>query len=160
MIILALFVGLRISELSRSFRNEKWLLARGAVEYGKEHYPWMLALHTAFVLSIIIEYFCFPARTISYVFLLVYGIIAAVKTIVIHSLGHYWNTKIYRIPGAIPVRKGIYKHFRHPNYVLVAAEIITFPLIFQLYYTATIFTVLNAVMLAVRIKNENQVWKT
>lgn len=141
-------------------RNEKWLVARGAVEYGKGHYPLMIALHTAFILSIIVEYFYFPDRTISYLFLLVFGIVAGVKMMVIHFLGYYWNTKIFRIPGAPPVRKGIYKYIRHPNYILVAAEIITFPLIFQLYYTAAIFTVLNAVMLAVRIKTENQVWSS
>lgn len=159
-IILALFIVIRLSELNLASRNEKWLLARGAVEFGKGHYPLMITLHTVFILSIIIEYFYFSDRTISYLFLIVFGIISGVKMVVIRSLGYYWNTKIFRIPGAAPVRKGIYKYVRHPNYILVAAEIITFPLIFQLYYTAAIFTVLNAVMLAVRIKTENQVWSS
>lgn len=142
-----------------SFRNEKWLLARGAVEYGKGHYPWMLTMHTAFVFSIIAEYLYFPGKNISYPFLLVFAVIVFAKMMIIRSLGYYWNTKIYRIPGSLPVHKGVYKYIKHPNYILVAAEIMFFPLIFHLYYTAIIFTLLNAVMLFIRIKAENRVWK-
>jgi methyltransferase len=32
------------------------------------------------------------------------------------------------------------------------------PLVFHLYYTAVIFSVLNAIMLYVRISIENKVW--
>jgi len=74
------------------------------------------------------------------------------------SLGKYWNTKIFRVPGSGPVKKGPYKLFKHPNYFIVVCEIAIIPLVFNLYYTAIIFTVLNAIMLSVRIKVENKVW--
>ncbi|RYY37476.1 MAG: hypothetical protein EOP46_02465 [Sphingobacteriaceae bacterium] len=74
------------------------------------------------------------------------------------SLGKYWNTRIFRVPGSVPVAKGPFKFLRHPNYVEVICEIAVIPLIFHLYYTAVIFTVLNAIMLAVRIRVENRVW--
>ncbi len=73
----------------------------------------------------------------------------------IRTLGKYWNTRIYRISGSKLVRTGLYKYFKHPNYIIVSLEILSFPLIFNLYYTAIIFTVWNAIILAVRIKAEN-----
>ena len=157
-IILGLFILQRLTELFVSRRNEKWLLERGAVEYGKRHYPLLLILHTAFVLSVIGEYFCFPGKTIAYPFLVAFVCLLIAKLWVINALGHYWNTKIYRIPGSVPVHNGAYKYFKHPNYAIVIAEIIVFPLIFHLYYTAIIFTVLNAAVLYVRINTENSVW--
>ncbi len=76
---------------------------------------------------------------------------------VISSLGRYWNTKIFRVPGAPLIKKGPYKFFKHPNYIIVVCEIAVIPLIFHLYRTAIVFSILNAVMLSVRIKEENKV---
>ena len=73
------------------------------------------------------------------------------------SLGKYWNTKILRIPDSVLISKGPYRYFKHPNYIIVVCEIFVIPLIFDLYYTAVIFSVLNGVMLKVRIKEENKV---
>jgi len=53
----------------------------------------------------------------------------------------------------------VYKYLKHPNYLVVIAEIAIIPLIFHLYYTAFAFTVLNALMLSVRVKEENKVLK-
>ncbi|MCY7362420.1 MAG: isoprenylcysteine carboxyl methyltransferase, partial [Ignavibacteria bacterium] len=76
---------------------------------------------------------------------------------VLSSLGKYWNTKILRIPGRELISKGPYKYFKHPNYIIVVCEIFTIPMIFNLYYTALIFSILNAVILYIRIKEENKV---
>ena len=94
----------------------------------------------------------------SYIFLLLFILLLTFKYWVLSSLGLYWNTRIYRVPGAIAVRKGPYKLFKHPNYVDVVLEIAVIPLVFHLYYTALIFSVLNAIMLFVRIRVENKVW--
>jgi methyltransferase len=40
----------------------------------------------------------------------------------------------------------------------VVCEIAIIPMVFHLYYTAIIFTLLNAAMLTVRIGVENKVW--
>jgi methyltransferase len=74
----------------------------------------------------------------------------------IFSLGERWNTKILVLPGEKPVRRGPYRYLDHPNYVVVVAEILTFPLIFGAWITALVFTVLNAVILSVRIREENR----
>lgn len=149
----------RLTELYISRRNEKWLLSKGAVEYRRGHYPFMVGMHTAFIFSLIGEYYLadYP-HTLSYIFLGLFILLLAFKFWVLNSLGTYWNTKIYRVPGAGPIKKGPYKLFKHPNYADVVCEIAIIPLVFHLYYTAAIFTILNTIMLTVRIRVENKVW--
>ena len=147
-----------MSELFIAKRNEKWLLQNGAIEYGKSHYPFMIAMHTLFILSIITEYLLRGYTPISWVFLALFVLVLSFKFWALSSLGKYWNTKIYRVPGVYPVKKGPYKFLRHPNYLEVVLEIAIIPLVFHLYYTAVIFTILNAAMLTVRIREENRVW--
>jgi methyltransferase len=148
----------RLSELYIASGNEKWLRSQGAVEYGKEHYPYIVALHTLFIISIIAEYFLRGYTQIDYLFLVLFALLLLFKFWALSSLGKYWNTKIFRVPGSGPVKKGPYKIFKHPNYFIVICEIAIIPLVFHLYYTAIIFTVLNAIMLTVRIRVENKVW--
>jgi len=157
-IFISIIVLQRLSELYISRQNEKWLLANGAIEYGQSHYPFIVALHTLFIISIIVEYIFTPDAQIDYVFLILFVLVLAFKFWALSSLGQYWNTKIYRIPGVVPVKKGPYKIFKHPNYGEVICEIAIIPMVFHLYYTAIIFTVLNAIMLSVRISVENKVW--
>lgn len=148
----------RLSELYIASRNEKWLRSQGAVEYGKEHYPYIVALHTLFIISIIAEYIARGYTSIDLIFLTIFALLLLFKFWALSSLGKYWNTKIFRVPGSGPVKKGPYKLFKHPNYFIVVCEITIIPLVFHLYYTAIIFTVLNAIMLTVRIRVENKVW--
>jgi methyltransferase len=148
----------RLSELYISSRNEKWLLQNGAIQYGQSHYPYMVAMHTLFILSIITEYNLRGGMTMSWILLIAFLVVLAFKFWALSSLGKYWNTKIYRIPDVYPVKKGPYKIFKHPNYMEVVCEIAIIPLVFHLYYTAIIFSLLNIAMLTVRIRVENKVW--
>lgn len=157
-IFILFLISQRLTELYISKRNEKWLLAKGAVEYGQEHYPYIVALHTLFIASLITEYSLKGDQSVSYIFLALFMLLLLFKYWVLSSLGTYWNTKIYRVPGTVAVKKGPYKLFKHPNYVDVVCEIAIIPLVFHLFYTALIFSVLNAVMLSVRIRVENKVW--
>jgi len=158
-IFITFFILQRISELVIAKRNEKWLLEKGAVEYGQSHYPFMIALHALFIFSLIIEHILRGQPPLNWVFLVIYLVVLSFKFWALYSLGNYWNTKIYRVPGVYPVKKGPYKFLRHPNYVEVVCEIAVIPLVFHLYYTAIIFSILNAAMLTVRIRVENRVWK-
>ena len=74
----------------------------------------------------------------------------------IFTLGTNWNTRILVLPDAKLVRSGPYRYFSHPNYVVVAVEILTFPLIFGAWITAIVFSILNAALLFVRIRTENR----
>lgn len=148
-------VSLRLGELAVSKRNERWLLQHGGIEFGKKHYPVIVALHTAFICSLVIEYAV--QRPESYVpsLLLLYGALVISKSWVILTLGHFWTTRIYRIPRSQLVATGPYKYMKHPNYLIVVLEIAIIPLAFHLYLTALLFSVLNAFMLRVRIREEN-----
>lgn len=157
-IFIAFLITQRFTELYISKRNEKWLLSQGAIEYGREHYPYIVALHTLFIASLIAEYYLSGGKQISYIFVLFFILLLTFKYWVLSSLGPFWNTRIYRVPGSAAVRKGPYKLFKHPNYVDVVLEIAIIPLLFHLYYTAIIFSVLNLIILSVRIRVENSVW--
>lgn len=154
-IFISFVILLRFGELFFSKKNEKWLLQNGAVEYGKKHYPFIVVLHSLFFLSLIIEYTTQQTPSFSLLILLFYFLLLAFKVWVIASLGKFWNTKIFRIKNFPLIKEGPYKYFKHPNYIIVIAEIAVIPLIFHLYYTAVIFSLLNAIMLTIRIKEEN-----
>ncbi|HZY38164.1 MAG TPA: isoprenylcysteine carboxylmethyltransferase family protein [Mucilaginibacter sp.] len=157
-LFISFFILQRLSELFIARRNEKWLLSQGAVQYGQGHYPFMIALHTIFIAAIIGEYWWRGGTRIDWLFLIIYLLVLSFKFWALASLGKYWNTKIYRIPGVFPVKKGPYRFLKHPNYMEVVCEVAIIPLVFHLYYTAIIFSVLNAIMLWVRIRVENKVW--
>ena len=158
-LFISFIILLRIGELILSRRNEKWLLQNGAIEYGQKHYPYIVTLHVLFIVSLIVEYLITPAAHFSLFFFVLYLLLLAFKASVITSLGKFWNTKIYHISGFPLIKKGVYNYIKHPNYLIVITEIAVIPLVFHLYYTAIVFTVLNAMMLSVRIKEENKVLK-
>jgi methyltransferase len=147
---------LRISELVLSRRNEKWLLQNGAIEFGKEHYSIIVALHVSFFISLVTEFLLKGSDSWSPVLMILYFLLILFKGWIIFSLSKFWNTKIYHIPNHPLVKKGPYKYIRHPNYIVVVAEILIIPLVFELYITAIIFTILNAIMLTIRIKAEEK----
>lgn len=156
---IAFVILLRIGELMLSKRNEKWLLENGAVEHGKKHYPLIVTLHSLFILAVILEYLFRSPNSFSLPLIIFYLLLIAFKAWIVLSLGKFWNTKIYRIPNFALVEKGPYAFIKHPNYLVVIAEIAIIPLAFHLYYTAILFSFLNALMLTVRIRVENSVLK-
>jgi methyltransferase len=157
-VVFALFIGfvimVRIVELIYSNHNEKWLRSQGAIEYGKQQYLVIVAMHTLFFISVIAEYILRDQQMFSLTLLIVYFEILVLKGWVISTLGRYWNTKIFHVPGVPPIRKGVYKYIKHPNYILVAAELAIIPMVFGLYVTAIGFTVVNALVLRSRIREE------
>ena len=60
------------------------------------------------------------------------------------------------LPDEPLVRAGPYRFVNHPNYWVVVGEIAVLPLVFGLWQVALIFTLLNAAVLAVRIREENR----
>ena len=156
LLFILFIILLRLAELLYSKRNEKWLLQNGAIEYGKEHYAFIVSLHVLFILSLLFEHSLQSGDSYSLFFVCAYFILLVFKAWVLLSLGKFWNTKIYRIPGMPLIHKGPYKYVKHPNYLIVIAEIAIIPLAFHLYYTAIVFSILNGFILFVRIKAENK----
>ncbi|MEO6382452.1 MAG: isoprenylcysteine carboxylmethyltransferase family protein, partial [Nitrobacter sp.] len=73
---------------------------------------------------------------------------------VMATLGPRWTTRIIVLPDAPMVAAGPYRYLSHPNYAIVAAEIAVLPLALHLPLLALIFTVLNALVLVIRIRAE------
>jgi len=155
-IFITCIIGIRLGECLLARRNERWLLQQGAVEYGQRHYPFMIALHTCFIVSMIVEYILRGGTSYSLSWGIIFLLLLICKGWVIATLGKFWNTKIYRAPRFSLIKAGPYKYVKHPNYLIVIAEIAVIPLIFHLYYTAVVFSVLNLCMLYVRVKVENK----
>ena len=142
----------RLIELRYAERNTKVLLARGGIEVGRAHYPLIVALHAAWLLAIVLA---LPREPdIAWPWIGVFVLLQAARIWVIASLGPFWTTRIITLKDAPLVRRGPYKFVRHPNYLVVAAEIAVLPLAFGEIWIAVVFSVLNATVLAWRIREE------
>jgi methyltransferase len=148
----------RLLELVYSRRNERRVRARGAVERGAGHYPVMVALHSFWLISTFVEGLLRGPGIPAWwpVPLVAFLLVQPLRYWAIVSLGTNWNTRILVVPGGKLVKSGPYRYFPHPNYVVVAVEILTFPLIFGAWITAIVFSLLNATLLFVRIRIENR----
>ena len=148
----------RLLELALSRRNERRLLARGAVERGSGHYPVIVAIHSLWLVSTLVEGLLRGPEPPAWwpVPLAAFLLVQPLRYWAILSLGENWNTRVLVVPGGKLVRRGPYRYFPHPNYVVVVVEVLTFPLIFGAWITAIIFSLLNAALLYVRIRTENR----
>ena len=148
----------RLLELVLARRNERKVRARGAVERGRGHYPLIVGLHSLWLVSTLVEGLARGPEPPPWwpVALAAFLLVQPLRYWAIFSLGPYWNTKILIVPGARIVGRGPYRYVSHPNYVVVVVEILAFPLIFGAWATALVFTLLNAAVLYVRIREENR----
>lgn len=157
-ILIGLVVVQRIMELLLAKKNEKWMLQDGAYEVGANHYKLIVLMHIFFFISLIVEVHFYKREFVSwgYMFLVLFIIAQIMRVWALYSLGRFWNTKIIVLPGAPVIQKGPYKYMRHPNYVVVAMELLALPLLFQAYITAIIFTLLNIALMSIRIPLEEK----
>jgi methyltransferase len=149
----------RLAELRLTVDNRRWLEARGAYEVGAGHYPFMVVLHAAFLVSCVAEVHVLdrpfiPALGISMLALMVAA--AALRVWAIRTLGRRWTTRVFVLPGAPPVAAGPYRYVSHPNYLAVVVEIFALPLLHTAVWTAIVFSLANAVLLAVRLAVESR----
>ncbi|AIE60481.1 isoprenylcysteine carboxyl methyltransferase family protein [Bacillus methanolicus] len=151
----------RLLELIVAKQNEKWMKSQGAVEFGQKHYPVIVIVHLLFFFVLITEVQYFHKDISPLWPLLLFAFLAAqaIRIWALLSLGRYWNTKILVLPGASVVKKGPYKFLKHPNYCVVALEFVIIPIMFQAYFTAIIFSLLNILVLSIRIPVEERALK-
>ncbi|MBS0472980.1 MAG: hypothetical protein JSR60_18060 [Proteobacteria bacterium] len=152
-IILGLVALQRLAEVAYAERNTRALLARGAREIGRGHYPLIVLLHAAWLAAIAL--FVPADAHIAWLPLGLFVLLQAARVWVIATLGPYWTTRIITLDEAPLVRRGPYRFVRHPNYLIVAGEILFLPLAFGEIGIAILFTLLNAAMLAWRIRSED-----
>lgn len=153
-VALLAFVTLqRLGELVLANRNTRALRARGAIEVGANHYPLIVALHAAWLAGL---WLLAWNRPVELVWLAVFIALQLARVWVIASLGPRWTTRIIVLPGEALVRRGPYRFVSHPNYLVVAGEIAALPLAFGLTVFALVFSVLNALILSIRIREEHR----
>jgi methyltransferase len=159
---LAFYALQRGAELVISARHERVLRARGGREYGREHYPWLVLLHTLFPLAIAAEVLMLdvhPGRWAPAWFAL-WLTAQFVRLECIRTLGVRWTARVIVLPGEPPIRRGIYRWLRHPNYVAVATELLAAPLMLGAWRTAILFTLANALAMRARIRCEEHALAT
>jgi methyltransferase len=152
-VLLAFVTAQRLAELVYARRNEARLRARGAVEYAPEHYWLIVALHTAWIVGLWLVATDRPANPI---WLLLFVVLQVLRLWVLATLKDRWTTRIIVLPEAPLVSSGPYRFIRHPNYAIVAAEIFVLPIVFGLYAYAVAFSLLNALILGIRIRAEER----
>ena len=149
--LLGLVTAQRLAELVLANRNTRRLLARGAYEAAPGHYPLIVLLHAAWLGGL---WLLGWNRPVQLPWLAVFILLQAGRAWVLASLGERWTTRIIVLPGEPLVRRGPYRLIAHPNYVIVAGEMLTLPLAFGLLAYGIVFSALNAAILWIRIRAE------
>jgi methyltransferase len=157
-LFLATLLGQRALELALSARHRRRLLARGAREQGREHYPLLVALHALFPLALIAEVVLLGARPGRWapLWLVLWLAAQGLRYAAIRALGERWTTRVLVLPGEPLVRRGVYRWLRHPNYLAVVIELLAAPLMFGAWRTALGFSIANLLLLRVRVRCEER----
>jgi methyltransferase len=145
----------RLIELAHARSNTARLRRLGAVEADAGGYPLYVLLHAGWLISLVI--FVPAATPPNWPLIGLFAVLQLGRIWVLASLGRYWTTRIITLPNAPLVRTGPFRYLRHPNYLLVAAEIAVLPLAFGAVAVAATFSALNLSLLARRIRIEDRV---
>jgi len=151
--VLALVTMQRLGELVLARHNTKRLRAMGAVEVGADHYPLMISMHAAWLVSL---WLLGADQEVDPWLLSGFVLLQGLRWWVLSTVGPRWTTRIIILPGAPLVTDGPYRYISHPNYLVVAAEIALLPLALHLPLMALIFSGLNAAVLFIRIRAESE----
>jgi methyltransferase len=156
-ILLAVMIGQRLGELYLTSRNLPYIRAHGGQEYGRAHFPLIIAVHTLFPIAFVFELLHWQTHPgpVWPLWLALFVAAQVLRYAAIIALGGRWSTRVFVVPGLPLVRTGPYRWLRHPNYAGVVIELVAAPMIFGAWRTALLIGVCNAAVLAVRIRCEN-----
>ncbi|CUH94615.1 hypothetical protein P22_0681 [Propionispora sp. 2/2-37] len=156
--VMLILICQRLGELILAKVNYRYMINRGAVEFGAKHYPLFILLHGAWMFCWILEVLNGKAGVSSSWGVWVTFILLAqfLRYWCIASLGRCWNTRVLILPGEPRIRRGPYRYWRHPNYLAVCIEVFCLPMLFSAWKTAAVFSVLNGLLLLyIRLPVEN-----
>jgi len=156
--IFAYLLGERFFELYLSRRHCRILAAKGGREFYPETFPRMVALHSFFLLALLVESYPWqvPSSLFTGVLLMIFVLLQAGRYWCIVSLGECWNTRIVVVPGGCVRKAGPYRWLSHPNYLVVTLEFILLPLLMQAPYTLLLFFPVNILIVCQRIRLEEK----
>jgi isoprenylcysteine carboxyl methyltransferase (ICMT) family protein YpbQ len=151
-VLLAYVTVQRLIELWWAKQNERRLLGAGGIEYGRPHLWLLVLLHAAWLTGMWLMAYDHPVST---VFLALFIVLQIGRFWVLATLGRRWTISVIVVPGERLVACGPYRWLRHPNYAVVIGEIAVVPLALGLPIYALVFSILNAMVLAIRVPAEN-----
>jgi methyltransferase len=152
-LILALVTLQRLGELALARHNTSALLARGGIEVGAGHYPLIVFVHAAWLVAL---WIFGRDQEVNLLALAAFVVLQGLRAWILVTLGPRWTTRIVVVPGEKPVATGPYRYLSHPNYIVVVGEIALLPLALHLPLVALIFSLLNATVLAIRVRAESR----
>jgi methyltransferase len=150
--LLSLVTAERLAELWFARRNTNSLLDQGAYEVAPGHYSLLVLLHASWLAGL---WLLGWSHAVKLSCLLIFLALQLLRGWTLLTLGRRWTTRIIVLPGAPLVRTGPYRFVSHPNYLVVIGEIVVLPLCLGLNWYALVFTLANAIVLAIRIRAEN-----
>jgi methyltransferase len=139
----------RLQELNAAKLNTREILAIGGREFGASHYPVIVSMHVLFFESLVTE-FVMRDKTLPSYFpfpLILFVLAQGLRFWTRSTMKGRWTTRVLVIPGEKLIHNGPFRFLHHPNYIAVAMELFSLPLIFGLFTTCILFSILNAIML-------------
>ena len=160
--ILFLTIVFRLLELSYSKKNHSKRLEKKDTVYKSESYFFLFVLlHTSFLISVPLEIFLLNREFYPYlgiISLVVYIVCISMRVSILYVLKENWNVKViyHKTDKSSIITTGLYAYIRHPNYLVVILEILCISLFHSAFYSCIVFTLLNMIILSVRIPFEEK----
>jgi methyltransferase len=150
LVVCASMGAARVAELVYSRRNMEAAGAATEGAWSRATYPAIVALHTVVIAGTALRGRSRPA----WPWLALLLAAQPVRLWVLASLGRRWNTRA-AVPNEMVVEtRGPYAYIRHPNYAIIAVELLALPMAFGLKRFALLASAANALVLAPRIREE------
>lgn len=158
MIVVMIFV-IRLFFLKISKQNEKAILENGGCEYGKENTKRITLLHILFYAGCFTEAFwqktSFDAISMVGLALLAFSLVMLYT--VTRLLSGIWTVKLMLVNNHKYNDHWLFRVVKHPNYFLnIVPELIGLALLCHARYTAAIILPLYAIVLYIRIREEDR----
>src|SRR5262245_51033424 len=122
LVAFAVALGLeRGLELRLDADHRRPLLARGGVLFAADPSAAIVAFHGLYPIATVAEVVGLGARPTPAwpAYLLVCVLTETLRLAAMRALGERWTTRVVVVPGAPPIRSGLYRWLRHPNYLAV-----------------------------------------
>ena len=159
-LLLGCVAAQRLVELVHSRRNLARLAREGTPELAESRadFARMVAVHVALVVLPALEVLAFGTRLPRALAWAAFGVFLAAQGLrfwTLATLGAYWNARAAVDPGRGFVAHGPYRFVRHPNYLAIALEFLSIPLVGGAWVSWIALNAANAWILARRIAGED-----
>ena len=126
----------------------------GAKEHFAFHYYWLVFFHIIVNIYFLIKSFNVDINfSLSFI---IFIILQFLRLKVHIDMGKYWTTRIIVLENQPLVNHGLFKHIKHPNYLIVILEIFFLCLIFNDIFALFVFSTINILLILLRISYEEK----